>query len=76
MVGTVKAPRRFRVEVNARYCKGCDICVQVCPKEVLSISDRGKAAVTNISACTGCLSCEVYCPDFAIQVGEVPADAC
>lgn len=70
-----RKPRLFSVEINLAYCKGCEICVQVCPKDVLLMNDRAKAVVGNIKDCTGCLSCEIYCPDFAIDVQEVEADA-
>jgi NAD-dependent dihydropyrimidine dehydrogenase PreA subunit len=69
----IRTARTFRVDVNTAYCKGCEICVQVCPKDVLYLTDRQKAAVQNVETCTGCLSCEIYCPDFAIDVEEVPA---
>jgi 2-oxoglutarate ferredoxin oxidoreductase subunit delta len=65
--------RVFTVEVNTKFCKGCEICVQMCPKDVLFMNDRSKAEVRNLQDCTGCLSCEIYCPDFAIDVEEVEA---
>lgn len=65
--------RLFTVAVNPLFCKGCEICVQVCPKDIFSMNARQKAAVNHVDTCTGCLSCEVYCPDFAIAVEEVPA---
>lgn len=65
--------RQFTVAINAAYCKGCEICVQICPTDVLAMSDRLKAEVRDIQKCTGCLSCEIYCPDFAIDVQEVEA---
>lgn len=74
-VAAQRLPRLFTVEVNPKYCKGCEICVQVCPKDVLVMSDRTKAEAVNVEACTGCMSCEIYCPDFAIEIREVPANA-
>ena len=68
-----RKPRLFSVEINSKFCKGCEICVQVCPKDVLAMSERSKAQVTKLQDCTGCLSCEIYCPDFAITVEEVEA---
>ncbi|MFZ5814364.1 MAG: 4Fe-4S dicluster domain-containing protein [Bacillota bacterium] len=73
-MGAVRATRRFTVDVNAAYCKGCEICVQVCPKDVFVINDRQKAVAAHEDACSGCLSCEIYCPDFAIDVQEVEAN--
>lgn len=70
-----RSPRLFSVEVNPAYCKGCEICIQVCPKDVLFLNDRQKAQVQNVETCTGCMSCEIYCPDFAIDVAEVTPNA-
>jgi len=72
-MAAVRTARSFTVTVNTKYCKGCDICVQVCPKDILFVNDRQKAQVQNVEACTGCISCEIYCPDFAIKVEEVQA---
>lgn len=62
---------RFTIVVNPVYCKGCEICVQICPKDVLHLDHRQKAVAAAANRCTGCLNCEVYCPDFAIDVQEV-----
>ena len=59
--------RRFKVEIKEAWCKGCEICVAFCPKQVLSM-EKGIAKVINLEACTGCQMCEMYCPDFAIKV--------
>jgi len=70
-MSAVRAARSFAVAINAKYCKGCEICVQVCPRDVLAIGEKQKAEVVKIEDCTGCISCEIYCPDFAITVREV-----
>jgi 2-oxoglutarate ferredoxin oxidoreductase subunit delta len=59
---------RFDVEIYRAWCKGCGICVAFCPREVLSMNDRGEPQVTQAERCTGCTWCEVRCPDFAISV--------
>jgi len=69
MAATISAA--FQVRVNQTYCKGCEICVQACPRGVLALNDLRKAEVRRPEACTGCLSCEIYCPDVAIHVEEV-----
>jgi 2-oxoglutarate ferredoxin oxidoreductase subunit delta len=56
------------VHVFERWCKGCGICVEFCPKKVLVIADGGKAQVAAPEKCSQCGLCELMCPDFAIIV--------
>ena len=65
----VKA-RKFRVDINKDWCKGCLICVALCTKKVLAMKNT-KAEVIDPDACTGCQLCEIYCPDFAISVSKI-----
>ncbi|WP_126397009.1 2-oxoacid:acceptor oxidoreductase family protein [Blastochloris tepida] len=58
----------FEVTVNAAWCKGCDICVKLCPERCLAMSREQVATVKHPDACTGCHVCEWLCPDFAISV--------
>jgi len=55
------------IVINKAWCKGCDICVQVCPRDVLEMKDF-VAVVKDIDNCTFCQLCELLCPDFAIVV--------
>ena len=55
------------IKINPAWCKGCEICVAFCPKQVLKLQD-GKAVVDNESNCIKCRLCEYRCPDFAIFV--------
>jgi len=56
------------------YCKGCALCVNLCPKKVLKIGDNHNEfgnfypVVDNLDACIVCRICELNCPDFAIDV--------
>jgi 2-oxoglutarate ferredoxin oxidoreductase subunit delta len=56
-------------EINEKWCKGCGICVALCPKKVLALKNE-KVAVVNEEACIKCRLCEYRCPDFAIFVKE------
>ena len=56
-----------KITVIPRYCKGCDICVILCPKSVLEIKEF-KVHVARIEDCNACMLCEIRCPDFAIEV--------
>jgi indolepyruvate ferredoxin oxidoreductase beta subunit len=58
----------FEVKVNADWCKGCDICVKLCPERCLAMSREQVATVAHPELCTGCHVCEWLCPDFAISV--------
>lgn len=56
-------------------CKGCGLCVSVCPKKVLvlatdQINKKGHHPVTavNEDACIGCAFCATMCPDCCIKV--------
>lgn len=66
--GKKKAPPTITI-IN-EYCKGCDLCVVACPKDVLAMKS-GKVIVVAGELCNGCMLCELRCPDFAILIGEV-----
>lgn len=56
-----------KIEIKKEWCKGCDICVQFCPADVLALNGP-VVEIVNLEACTGCGLCEIRCPDFAITV--------
>lgn len=57
-----------RLEITSEWCKGCNICVAFCPKNVLELDVSGKAVAVRIDQCIWCGDCEVRCPDMAIQI--------
>ncbi|MEA1963953.1 MAG: ferredoxin family protein [Candidatus Aerophobetes bacterium] len=63
-----------KIYVDEDLCTGCGICIEFCPKKVLSYSSQRSlrgiypAQVENLEACTLCRICEVYCPAFSIAV--------
>jgi indolepyruvate ferredoxin oxidoreductase beta subunit len=57
-----------RLEIEAAWCKGCDICVKLCPERCLALDERQVVRVADPRSCTGCRICEWLCPDFAIRV--------
>ena len=65
-----------KVRVLAEYCKGCGLCVPVCPKNILKMAEtidhRGVriVIVDEEIDCTGCLQCATMCPDAALEVDE------
>lgn len=63
------AKRTLReIFINRDWCKGCGICVQFCPKQVLELDREDKAVVVRPQDCICCKMCEIRCPDLAVQV--------
>ena len=63
--------KKYTVSVNEKLCKACGICIGLCTKEVFGEDYLGKAVVQDQEKCTGCKTCELHCPDYCIEVGEV-----
>jgi len=65
-----------KIAINPDYCKGCNICVALCPKDVLRPSNQMNAKgyvlpeAVNLEACTCCNLCVIICPDLAIAVKD------
>ena len=59
-----------RIEIREDACRGCELCVDVCPTEVLAMDERRKACVKTPEDCIACLSCGYLCPSDAFQYAE------
>lgn len=66
------ALRAAVLRLNEAWCKGCGICVDVCPERVWQLNDHNLVEVVAPERCTGCLLCEKLCPDLAIEVAVNP----
>ncbi|HET91698.1 MAG TPA: 4Fe-4S dicluster domain-containing protein [Chloroflexi bacterium] len=73
---------RFRiphgeVSILVERCKGCQLCVRYCPRDVLEMSDGINAKgyhpprAKSPERCVACRLCELICPEFCIYVVEV-----
>jgi 2-oxoglutarate ferredoxin oxidoreductase subunit delta len=56
-------------------CKGCGLCVFVCPKKIIKLDTTRvnvqgyyPAMVNNMAVCIGCAACAKMCPDSVITV--------
>jgi len=62
------------IKINTECCKGCQLCVQFCPKKVLALSrefnSSGNHPVEVVAPenCTGCGYCYLICPDAALTI--------
>jgi 2-oxoglutarate ferredoxin oxidoreductase subunit delta len=71
-----------RVEIATDRCKGCELCVGVCPKHVLEL-DRTKVnalghhpiRLTDQGACTSCALCARICPDTVFTIYAIKGAA-
>lgn len=75
------AKTKGMVVIETDRCKGCGLCIAVCPTAVLFMNDdvinvKGyqPAAVSDMSKCIGCGYCALVCPDVAIYVERLEAE--
>lgn len=63
-----------RVIIDSQRCKGCCLCVNVCPKKSLqmagSLNAKGVMPVVSKAGgeCIGCRLCATMCPDCCIEI--------
>lgn len=73
-----KKIKKGRITIDRELCKGCYLCISVCPEQLIAISDElnqmGYCPAMSINSegesrkCTGCAMCATICPDIAIEV--------
>ena len=64
-----------KITIDENVCKGCEMCVNACPKKIIALAkDRINAKGYHPAQCiapekcVGCASCATMCPDVAITV--------
>ncbi|MDD5238355.1 MAG: 4Fe-4S dicluster domain-containing protein [Candidatus Omnitrophica bacterium] len=63
-----------KIIINQEKCKGCLLCVSVCPKGLIGVSKKlNRKGVKPVSyknnpECLGCSMCAIICPDCCIEV--------
>ena len=67
--------------VDKDRCKGCGLCVAVCPRNVLEIGNEMNAKgyfpafQARPEDCIFCAICCTMCPDVAITINEIAEQA-
>ena len=63
------------LHIQSDLCKGCGLCVNACPKQLLSLSKdeinakgHHPVVITDQAACIGCAFCATMCPDCVISI--------
>lgn len=66
-----------KVTIDYEKCKGCSMCVVVCPKKILKINKEtlnlkgyNPVEIIDRDACIGCAMCATMCPDCVITIDE------
>lgn len=64
-----------KLTIREDICKGCGLCIEVCPKKILAlhkekINMKGyhPVTITDEGACIACASCARMCPDCVFTV--------
>ncbi|MCX8058615.1 MAG: 4Fe-4S dicluster domain-containing protein [Spirochaetes bacterium] len=71
-------PKKGKVTFDIDLCKGCELCIGVCPVKIILL-DKNKlnksgyhpAAINDMDKCIACGSCAIMCPDSVITVEEL-----
>ncbi len=62
-----------KITVNEKACRGCQMCVDVCPLDVFAFDEQAFVAkVDKPENCFACLSCNYRCPSGAIGQSDYP----
>ncbi len=74
-----KKTRKGKIEVDRERCKGCHICIEICPNNRIEVDEllnnKGYSPALfkqNVDegekGCVGCTQCALVCPEVAIEV--------
>ena len=66
-----------KVTFDINKCKGCKLCILVCPKKIIEVDQNSLNAKgyhplhvkdENMKECIACVFCATMCPDSVITV--------
>lgn len=65
-----------RIKFDEEKCKGCGLCVNACPKKILTLQKKlnlkgyNPAGIVDEEACISCAICATMCPDCVITIDK------
>jgi len=70
IVPPVPVPPEFRGKIayNREKCIGCQLCIRVCPAQVIQFLPEVKKIRMHVARCTFCAQCVDACPVDALDV--------
>jgi len=62
-----------RIIIDTERCKGCGLCITVCPSDSIAVSPESNRAGyfparAKNTGCTACTCCAIVCPEGIIEV--------
>ncbi len=69
------------IDIDSLDCKGCGVCVDICPRDVFELSQKSKtedtestSVATMEEACIMCLACLEACEEDCISISDSSSD--
>ncbi|BAU24098.1 tungsten formylmethanofuran dehydrogenase [Caldimicrobium thiodismutans] len=68
----------MKIKILEERCKGCGLCVEFCPKKVLSLSGKRNLQgykvvyIANAEKCNACGICFLMCPEVVFVEEDSP----
>ena len=63
------------ITFDEEKCKGCELCIAVCPKKIIALDENKinkkgyhPAGVKDVDSCASCAQCAIICPDIVIRI--------
>jgi 2-oxoglutarate ferredoxin oxidoreductase subunit delta len=69
-----KTRARVTILIDEENCKGCGLCVDVCPRQAMGLAEhinsRGfhPVALLDAEKCTACAQCALMCPEACMKI--------
>lgn len=61
--------KKKKAEVEKHYCVACGVCINICPRDAITIY-HGIHAMVSEELCIGCSKCSKACPAGTIRMIE------